>query len=192
MSKQPNTIDSLSELIASEAARPPGFRAKLAARHEAASATLEKYNVQPLESDLDQVLAAQGVKLAAAAMLESFDSIPIENRQRTLADAAALSNKAAGVESLETELAARLKPRPAKMAQLGRETASVQEAMFAPDLPHAELVALEARRAKLVDDALYFDTLVASARNTIARFSNVPSAETWADAVRAVRAVDFS
>jgi len=189
---KPNTIDSFTAMLSNEAARPGTFRAKLSARHDAAASTLERFDAQPLETDLDQALTAQTVKLTTAALRESFDRFPIESRQLNLTTAACVTHKPAGVAMLEAELAQRCKGRPAKMAALGKESASAQESMFAPDLPHAELVALETRRAKLVDEAEFLDRTVADAKNTATRFSNGPSAETWGDAVRAVRAVDFS
>ena len=192
MSKQPNTIDQFSETLATEAARPPAFRERLASIHGTAATTLERFEAQPLESDIDQVLTAQGVKLSTAAMLESFDRITLEHRQKTLADAAAATNKTAGVALLEGELSQRCKNRAARMADLGRQTATVTEEQFKPDLPDAEYKSLEVRRAALVATAEGLDSFVPAARNAITYFSNTPSAETWQDAVRAVRAVDFS
>ena len=188
----PKSIDQFSELLTQEANRPAAFRAKLAARHDAAASTLERFDAQPLEADIDAVLTAQTVKLTTAATLESFDRIRIESRQLNLTTAACVTHKAAGVAILEAELAQRCKPRAAKLATLGKESAAAQESMFAPDLPQAELVALETRRAKLVDEAEYLDRTVANAKNTATRFSNGPCAETWHDAVRAVRAVNFA
>ncbi len=189
---QPKTIDSFSEMLSNEAARPIAFRDKLASIEGTTNATLERFDAQPLDTDIDAVLTAQSVKLSVAATLESFDRFRIESRQLNLTTAACVTHKAAGTAMLEAELAQRCKGRPAKMAGLGRESAAAQESMFAPDLPHAELVALETRRAKLVDEAEFLDRTVANAKNTATRFSNGPTAETWHDAVRAVRAVDFS
>ena len=192
MSKQPATIDQFSENLASEAARPPAFRAKLASIDGTAAATLERFDANPLESDIDQVLTAQSVKLATTAALESFDRFTMENRQQALADAAAATNKTAGKTLLEAGLAERCKNRAARMADLGRQTAAVTEEQFKPDLSDAEYKSLEVRRAALVATAEGLDSFVPAARNAITYFSNTPSAETWQDAVRAVRAVDFS
>ena len=189
---KPNTIDSFTAMLSNESARPVTFRAKLSSRHDADASALERFDAQPLEADLDQVLTAQSDKLAVAATLENFDRIRIESRQLNLTTVACVTHKAAGTAMLEAELAQRCKGRPAKMAGLGRESAAAQESLFAPDLPHAELVALETRRAKLVDEAEFLDRTVANAKNTATRFSNGPTAETWHDAVRAVRAVNFT
>jgi len=192
MLPQPKTIDSFTAMLSNESARPVIFRAKLSARHDAAASTLERFDAQPLEADLDQALTAQTDKLTTAATLENFDRIRIESRQLNLTTAACVTHKAAGTAMLEAELAQRSKGRPAKMAALGKESAAAQESMFAPDLPQPEFDALETRRAKLVDEAEFLDRTVANAKNTATRFSNGPTAETWHDAVRAVRAVDFS
>jgi len=189
---KPNTIDSFTQMLSSEAARPVTFRDKLAARHDAAASTLERFDAQPLESDLDAVLTAQTVKLSAGAMLASFDRLNIEGRQQALADAAAVAHKTAGTAMLEAELAQRCKGRPAKMAGLGRESAAAQESMFSPDLPPAEFDKLEARRADLVGKGEALEYCFSVSKSAITRFSNGPTAETWHDAVRAVRAVDFS
>ena len=192
MLPQPKTIDSFIAMLSNEAARPVIFRDKLSARHDAAATTLERFDAQPLEADLDQVLTAQSVKLATAATLESFDLIRIESRQKTLADTAAVAHHDIGKGLLENERATRSKGRAAKLATLGKASAAVQEAMFSPDLPHAELVALEAKRADLVGQSEALEFAFAISASAIERFSNVPSAETWHDAVRAVRNVNFS
>jgi len=189
---KPNTIDQFTAILTAEAARPPVFRDKLASIDGTATATLERFDAAPLEYDIDQVLKAQSVKLAASAMLESFDRFTMESRQRTLADAAATANKSAGKAILESELAERCKPRAARMADLGRQGAAVQESMFKPDLPDAEYKALEVKRAHLVATGEGLDSFVTAARSTITFFSNNPSAESWQSAVLAVRRVDFA
>ena len=188
----PKSIDQFSELLTQEANRPAAFRAKLAARHDAAASTLERFDAQPLEADIDAVLTAQTVKLTTAATLESFDRIKMESRQKTLADAAAVSNKDAGKAILESELALRSKGRSAKHATLGKVAAAAQEAMLNPDLLPAEFDKLEARRAALVGESEALETAFSLSKSAIERFSNGPSAETWHDAVRAVRAVNFA
>ena len=192
MLPQPNTIDSFTQMRSNEAARPVGFRAKLSARHDAAASTLERFDAQPLDTDIDAVLTAQSVKLSAGAMLASFDRLTIESRQKTLADTAAVAHHDIGKGLLENERATRSKGRAAKLATLGKASAAVQEAMFAPDLPHAELVALEAKRADLVGQSEALEFAFAISASAIERFSYGPSAETWHDAVRAVRAVNFT
>ncbi|MCX6879860.1 MAG: hypothetical protein NTW21_39555 [Verrucomicrobia bacterium] len=188
----PSSIDLFNSAIATEEARPVSFDKNLASRDAAVTATLERFHSRPLETDLDEFLTAQAVKLSLAAARESFGSIALPNRQRMLADAYVIANKETGERLLQTQLAERVRPRAAKMAALGKETASVQESMFKPDLPHPELIALEARRAKLTDEAAFLDSAVASAKNQIAYFSNETTAENWRAAARAVQAVNFS
>ena len=189
---QPKTIDSFSEMLSNEAARPVIFRDKLSARHDAAATTLERFDAQPLESDLDQVLTAQSDKLTTAATLENFDRIRIESRQKTLADAAAVAHHDIGKGLLENERATRSKGRAAKHAALGKAAATDQAALMNPDLSQDEWATLETHRAGLVGQAESLEFAFAISASAIERFSNVPSAETWHDAVRAVRAVDFS
>ncbi|MEI6674496.1 MAG: hypothetical protein WCO57_04895 [Verrucomicrobiota bacterium] len=186
------TTDSFNSALAAEMARPQAFRDKLASIQSAAAAKLQGFADAPLDSDIAEVLQAKGEQLAVSATLETFDAIAIENRARVLGDAFAARHAADGKAALDAELAIRTKGRPAKMAALGKESASIQEAMFKPDLPEAELVELETRRAFLVGTADSLDSFLTGARNDIARFSNVPSAETWRDAVRSVGQVDFS
>ena len=189
---QPKTIDSFIAMLSNEAARPVIFRDKLSARHDAAATTLERFDAQPLEADLDQVLTAQSVKLSAGAMLASFDRLTIESRGQALADAAALTHKDAGKRLLEGELAERSKNRMAKHAALGKVAAADQVALLNPDLPPTEFDMLEAHRAGLVGQSEALEYCFSVSKSAIERFFNGPTAETWGDAVRAVRAVDFS
>ena len=189
---QPKTIDSFIAMLSNEAARPVIFRDKLSARHDAAATTLERFDAQPLEADLDQVLTAQSVKLSAGAMLASFDRLTIESRGQALADAAARTHKDAGKRLLEGELAERSKNRMAKHAALGKVAAADQVALLNPDLPPTEFDMLEAHRAGLVGQSEALEYCFSVSKSAIERFFNGPTAETWGDAVRAVRAVDFS
>lgn len=175
-----------------EAARPATFRAKLAAIQSATAAKLQRFADAPLDSDIAEVLKAQGDQLAVAATLEAFDAISIESRSQTLADAFAARHVAEGVAALQADLAARTKNRAARLAALGKESAAIQEKMFVPDTPEAELVTLETRRAFLVATCDSLDGILTGARNDISRFSNAPSAETWRDAMRSVSQVNFS
>ena len=186
------TIDQFNTALTDEQSRPATFRAKLAAIQSATAAKLQRFADAPLDSDIDEVLKAQGDQLAVAATLEAFDRISIESRAQALGDTFAAAHVAEGRAALDAELGIRTKPRAAKLAALGKESASVQEAMFKPDLPEAELVTLEARRAFLVATCDSLDGILTGARNDIARFSNVPSAETWRDAMRSVGQVNFS
>ena len=192
MLPQPKTIDSFIAMLSNEAARPVTFRAKLSARHDADASALERFDAQPLESDLDQVLTAQSDKLAVAATLESFDRFTVESRGQALADAAARTHKDTGKRLLEAELAERSKNRMAKHAALGKVAAADQVALLNPDLPPTEFDMLEAHRAGLVGQSEALEYCFSVSKSAIERFSNGPTAETWHDAVRAVRAVDFS
>ena len=192
MLPQPKSIDSFTALLASEAARPAATRAKVASIEATAAATLEQFDRQPVEADLAQVLTAQSTALASRAMLASIDRFTVESRGQALADAAARTHKDTGKPLLEGELAERLKPRAAKHASLGKAAAIDQAALMNPDLSQDEWAALEDHRAGLVGQAESLEASLSNARSAIERFSNGPSAETWHDAVRAVRAVDFS
>ena len=189
---KPNTIDSFTTMLSNEAARPIAFRDKLASIEGTTNATLERFAAQPLDTDIDAVLTAQSVKLAVAATLESFDRIRIESRQKTLADAAAVNLHDIGKGLLEHGLAERTKGRAAKHAGIGKEAAAHQTALMNPDLSPDEWGALENLRAGLVGQAESLEVNLSNAKSAIERFSNVPSAETWHDAVRAVRNVNFS
>jgi len=192
MLPQPKTIDQFTAMLSAEAARPVAFRDKLANIEGTTNATLERFDAQPLETDLDQVLAAHSTKLAVVATRENFDRIPLENRCKAIADTAAVTHKPAGVAMLEADLGQRTKGRVAKRAAIGKEAAAAQEAAMNPDLPAAEFDALEAKRAALVDQAEQLDLSVANARNAITYFSNETTAESWHAAVLAVRAVNFA
>ena len=71
------SIDQFNSAMLAEASRPQAFRDKLASIQGTATAQLEQFEREPLESNLDQVLTAQGLRLAAGATLEAFDRITL-------------------------------------------------------------------------------------------------------------------
>lgn len=186
------TTDSFNFTLAAEMARPQAFRDKLASIQGTVAAKLQGFADAPLDSDIAEVLQGQGDALAVAATLEAFDRISIESRAQALGDAFAARHVAEGKAALDAELTTRTKGRAARLAALGKETASIQEKMFVPDLPDTELVELENRRAFLVATGDGLDSFLTAARNAITRFSNVPSADSWREALLAVGQVDFS
>ena len=80
----------------------------------------------------------------------------------------------------------------AKHAELGKVAAADQVALLNPDLPPTEFDMLEAHRAGLVGQSEALEYCFSVSKSAIERFFNGPTAETWGDAVRAVRAVNFS
>ena len=189
---QPKTIDSFIAMLSNEAARPVALDASISARTAAVDATVERFEREPLDTGIDAFLTAQTTKLALTASRESFDRIRMETRQLTLTTAACVTHKPAGKAILEAELAERTKGRAAKHAALGKAAAAHQTALMNPDLSPDEWGALENLRAGLVGQAESLEVNLSNAKSAIERFSNVPSAETWHDAVRAVRAVNFA
>ena len=192
MTPQPKTIDQVSEIIAAQHARPELTIAALtAALHKSETEFLQlEKDLDP--ADIEKLITCIARREDCHNARESYQSIRLESRQKTLADAAAVNLHDIGKGLLEHGLAERTKGRAAKHAGIGKEAAAHQTALMNPDLSPDEWDALENLRAGLVGQAEALEYCFSVCKSAIERFSNVPSAETWHDAVRAVRAVNFA
>jgi len=192
MSLKYASLSALAAAIATERARPGAYRTRLAAIESTAAAKLEQFEREPLGADIDQVLAAQGLRLAAGATLESFDRIAVENRELALLDGFCRENCEEIAGLLDAERIARMKPSKSYFQTMADRFATSARKFFGTGHSQDELSAasLESQKIQAESDRKTYE--LATSESAIVRFKNGPCWEFLNEASVAVNALDFS
>ena len=191
MSLKYASLSALAAAIATERARPGAYRTRLAAIESTAAAKLEQFEREPLGADIDQVLAAQGLRLAAGATLESFDRIAVENRELALLDGFCRENCEEIAALLDAERDNRSKPSTGYFTRMADKFAAASKSFFGPSKSPDELAAAAQESDKIQAEADAKLYQLQTSESEIARFKIAPSWETYNAANLAVNALNF-
>jgi len=184
-------LPDLAAAIATERARPGDCRAKLAAIESTAAAKLEQFEREPLGADIDQVLAAQGLRLAARATLESFDRIAVANRELALLDEFCRENAQEIAALLDAERVNRSKPSKGYFQAMADKYTAAARKFFGVEHTQAQLAeaATDSARIQAASDQKIYE--LATSESEIARFRNGPCWEFFNSANLAVKSLEF-